>query len=414
VNPQRLTILVAGALTVTGCGVAAGTAGGLRSGSAGTGSTAVVAPAHVDSAAITTPAPSASPPTATPAPPSPPPPPQDVVVTDQDQASASTFEVAIVNRAGAVVASVRVPADARWTVGSGSGGAYWVTAGKLEHLSASGSVSVLATVPATQSSRVVISPDGSQWAYATSSQDGQTGVITNRLYRGGPGRPAQLIAQRIADPKHRDPDTPGMWQYYLQSWTAQGILIERQPAGGCGCGLPFDMQMSAGYVAFINPVTGAATTLPASPSCPLSGVAPDGSFACFRVSTTGASSALRFAAGGQVTHQYTLSGLTDGGDAVLNGSSVAYATVPASAGGCGAADWRPQTTLHLMDVATGAARVVGGRGLQPMLWLDDGTLLASRSVVTGGVTVTSTVDVDVATGVTRALGPAGLEVVGLA
>jgi hypothetical protein len=293
---------------------------------------------------------------------------------------------------GVILASTTVPPDARWTIGVGPGTAYWVTAGKLKSLNQHGVVTTLASVPLTESGRVVVSPDGSQWAYATTST--VKTVTTNRIYRGAVGQPARLVAERIAD----------QWQYCLVSWTGQGILIERQPSGGCGCGTPFDMQMTATSTAFIDPVTGFATPLGSSTSCPLSGVSSDATVACFHETATGASDSLRFVNGTQTSHEYTLSGKNIGGAATFNGSTLAYATVPTTAGGCGGPDWRPQTTLHVMDIRTGIAISVGRLGLAPVAWLPDGSLLATLSVGrSNGPTTTSVVAVDPASGGFRTL-----------
>ena len=321
-----------------------------------------------------------------------------IVTAAENNTSGATFPVTLVNTAGTILASANVPADARWSVGSGSGAAYWVTAGKLQRLNAGGALTTVATVPAAQSGRVVISPDGSEWAYATTSRDSR-GVVTNRLYRGGRGEATRLIAQRRADPAHPSADAPDLWQYYPISWTAQGILIERQPLGGCGCGTPFDMEMTAGYSAFIEPATGTATPVTASNSCPLSGAGADGTAACFQLSSTGASASIEILNNLHTTAQYALSGKNRAGEATLYGSTLAYATVPKDAGGCGGPDWRPDTTLHVMDIHTGAARSLGPTGLAPVAWLNDGTILGTLSVaVTNGATATSVVVIDPVSG----------------
>lgn len=410
-NAGHLAATLTAGVVLAGCGTAAAVAARPASSTKPPTARDVAAPV-VATPAPATPAPS---PSATPAPtptPAPPPPPQDVVVADESSGSA-TFAVSIVSATGRVLASTMVPGDARWTVGSGAGAAYWVTGGRLQRLTTAGVLSTLATLPSGETGRVVTSPDGSQWAYATMAQS-STGVVTNRLYRGDPAHPAVLVAQRLALPGHPDPDTPGLWQYYVQSWTSSGILIERQPLGGCGCGTPFDMQMSAGYAAYINPVSGIATPLAASPTCPVSGVGSDGTMVCFDISSTGASDSIRALLGAHLVHQYALSGLNDGGDAVLDGSSVVYATVPNNAGGCGGPDWRPLTTMRVMDLTTGQARAVGVSGLQPMLLLNDGTVVAVRSATVNGATVTTTVDVNVATGSMHTVTAGAFDVIGTA
>jgi hypothetical protein len=314
-----------------------------------------------------------------------------IVTAAEDNFTDPTFLVTLITTSGSIVASTAVPADARWTVGAGSGAAYWVTGGKLQKLDAHGVVITVATVPSTAAGRVVVSPDGSEVAYATMTTDSK-GVATNRLYRVGSGGTSVLIAQRIADPAHPSADAPPAWQYYPMSWTARGILIERQPLGGCGCGTPFDMQMSAGYSAFIDPATGTATPVTGSNSCPLSGVGSDGTAACFEQSSTGGSASVDFLNNMHTTARFALSGRNLGGEATFNGSTVAYATVPKNAGGCGGPDWRPVTTLHIMDVHSGNARVVGPIGFAPQSWLRDGTIVGTLNVAahsnTGGTTST--------------------------
>lgn len=98
------------------------------------------------------------------------------------------------------------------------------------------------------------------------------------------------------------------WQYYPISWTVQGILIERQPPDGCGCGTPFDMEMTAGYSAFVDPVTGTATPVTAPDACPLSGAGADGTAACFQLSSTGASASIEFLNNLHTTAHHALSG----------------------------------------------------------------------------------------------------------
>ena len=209
-----------------------------------------------------------------------------IVTSTENDFSGSTFQVTLITTGGTVLASAAVPSDAEWSVGAGSAAAYWVTGGKLQKLDAHGVVTTVATVPTTEAGMVVVSPDGTEVAYATMTQSSK-GVTTNRLYRVGSSGASVLIAQRVADPAHPSADAPPDWQYYPMSWTSKGILIERQPLGGCGCGTPFDMQMSAGYSAFIDPATGTATPVTESNTCPLSGVGADGTAACFEHSSTG-------------------------------------------------------------------------------------------------------------------------------
>jgi hypothetical protein len=403
VTAKRLTLLVAAGLVVTGCGV---TAGVLRSGtptSAPAGGTKdVQALANATAAPAATQAPAApSLPTATPPVATTPPPPPSVIALANENAPSGPLEVALVTGNGRVLASTHVPPDARWTISVGPRAAYWVTGGKLRSLDEHGVVTTLATVPLTESGRVVLSPDGSQWAYATTST--VKGITTDRIYRGAIGQPAHLIVDTTAE----------AWQYYLLSWTARGILIERQPLGGCGCGTPFDMQMTATYTAFVDPVTGMATPLGTSESCPLSGIGSDATLACFHRTLTGASDSLRFVNGSHTT-QFALSGKNVGGAATFNGSTLAYATVPSTAGGCGATDWRPQTTMRVMDIRTGNAISVGRTGLSPVAWLADGSILATLTAAHGAGSTNTVVAVDPTTGSVRTVSNQSFNVIGLA
>jgi hypothetical protein len=411
VNAKRLTLLVVAGLLVTGCGV---TAGVLRSGAptsapaAGANDVVALATASASPAAAATasPSPTQSPaatslPAATPPVATTPPPPPSVIAVANENSASGPLEVALVTSDGRVLASTNLPPDARWTIGVGARAAYWVTRGKLRSIDEHGVVTTLATVPLTESGRVVLSPDGSQWAYATTSTVKNT--TTNRIYRGAIGQPARLVVETTAD----------YWQYYLLSWTAQGILIERQPLGGCGCA-PFDMQMTAASTAFINPVTGTATSLGTTGSCPLSGIGSDATLACFHQTLTGASDSLRFVTGSHTTYQYTLSGKTVGGAATFNGSTLAYATVPTTAAGCGGPDWRSQTTLRVMDIRTGDAIIVGRTGLSPVAWLADGSILATLSVAHGAGSTNTVVAVDPTTGSVRTVFNQSFNVIGLA
>jgi hypothetical protein len=322
-----------------------------------------------------------------------------IVTAAEDDYSGSTFQVTLITTGGTVLASTAVPSDARWSVGAGSGAAYWVSGGRLQSLDTHGVVTTLATVPSNEAGRVVVSPDGSEVAYATTQSS--KGGTTNRLYRVGSSGTSVLIAQRVADPAHPSADAPPDWQYYPISWAAKGILIERQPLGGCGCGTPFDMQMSAGYSAFIDPATGTATPVTESNTCPLSGAAPDGTAACFEQPSTGGSASIDFLDNMHTTARFALTGSNLGGEATFNGSAVAYATVPKNAGGCGGPDWRPLTTLRLMDIRTGNARAIGPTGFAPQSWLRDGTIVGTISVAahsTTGSTTSTVVVLDPANG----------------
>lgn len=399
-NARQTVVLAAVATIATGCGAAQVI-----------GRSSAPAAAHQAVEAVA-PRPAATPPAASPPPSATPEPapaaPQEIVVTESG--SLASLRVDILSATGHVLASAPIPQGARWTVGPGPHAAYWVDGTSLRRLDDRGDLTTVATVPASQSGRVVVAPDGSQWAYATFSQSSAS-LITNSLYRGAPGGHAVLVATRVSDLNHPSADAPSLWQYYPMSWTSRGILVERQPAGGCGCGVAFDMEMSAGYAAWVDPVTGAATPVRVSSSCPLSGIADDGTAACF--DATGGYALDLVSPAGSI-RDVRLSGRNVGGDAVFSATTLAYATVPNTAGGCGGPDWQPQTTLRVMNLASGTAHAVGVAGLAPKAWRADGSILATRSVAGANGTTNSLVAVNPVTGATTTLLARTVDVVGLA
>ena len=134
---------------------------------------------------------------------------------------------------------------------------------------------------------VLISPDGTEYAYATSDSAANSSVAINKIVVVRANGSAVTIADRVSDPNHPTTDAPAYgWDYYLINWTSAGIAFARAPTGGCGCGL-FDMQMQSGYAATINPVTEVVTTINEALSCPLSAVGPGGQDACFTGSASG-------------------------------------------------------------------------------------------------------------------------------
>jgi hypothetical protein len=69
--------------------------------------------------------------------------------------------------------------------------------------------------------------------------------------------------------------------------------------------------------------------------------------------------------------------------------------------------------MHLMDVTSGDARIVGGTGLQPVAWLSDGSILATQSVAHGNATSSAIVAVDPATGGVHTLLNRSFTVIGI-
>jgi hypothetical protein len=375
----RAILTLALALLLAACGSPASTAG-----------IPVVTPAPAATAAPTA-APASPAPTAAPAPP-----PMVVVV----ERAGSGQTISLVDLGGHTLASASADSGQLWSVESGPGGAYWVSAGRLHRLGADGRVTDLGAAAAPNGFSV--SPSGDAIAYGTSTQIGTGAQVENRLYVAQGGR-VRLLASRISDAsKPAPPDALQGWQYRTMGWTDQGILIAREPQGGCGCG-PFGMESVDWHTALVDPSTGATTAVNDSATCPLSGVGPGGDAACFHTPQSGESRAadsLRILHGGTVSASFDLSRTTVGGAAVFSpdGGRIAYATV-AEGTDCGT--WQQQTTMRVLDIAGGTARAVSTPGLQPVAWLPDGRILASQTVGQAGST--RAVLVDPASGATTTI-----------
>lgn len=277
----------------------------------------------------------------------------------------------ILNSPGVVVAKTTISPTEVWMTAAGAGGAYWAQDGAEDELTPSGAVRSLGAMPA-DANGVVISPDGTSYAYATSDQL-KNGTALNRIVVVHPGSAPVVVADRVSDPNHPTADAPPGWDYYLIGWTADGIAFARVPTGGCGCG-SFDMQMQSADSGIINPSTLVVTALTDDDWCPLSNVGPGAETVCFATSsTTDATEGIRIAAHGGVTHSYSLSGTSVAGDAVFapTGSALAYITIPLNQDTCGAT---VTPTLRVLNLATGSAVDHNVGDFAPALWGSNGLL----------------------------------------
>jgi hypothetical protein len=350
---------------------------------------APVTPAASVSAAATA-APAAAPVVATPAPTAVPAPPPLIVLAE---AAGQQTRVTLVDVSGHPVATAIAPVSQAWLVEAGPGGAYWVAGGRLHRLGAGGGVADLGAVPPNDGGGFSVSPSGDAIVFHTSAPVGTGQTLDNRLYVAQGGT-ARLLASRIADgTRPALPDALQLWQYRTLSWTDQGVLIAREPQGGCGCG-PFGMESVDWHTALVDPATGSTTPVNDSETCPLSGTGPGGLAACFHTVQHGESMTadqLRILHSGAVTARFDLSGANVGGAAVFSpdGSRIAYATVPQ---GADCASWQGQTTMRVLDIAGGAARALPTAGLQPLAWLRDGRIVAVQSAGRAGTTRVVLVD----------------------
>ncbi|TMC99325.1 MAG: hypothetical protein E6J03_13020 [Chloroflexi bacterium] len=290
--------------------------------------------------------------------------------------------IRLVGLDGTVVASTPVSAPISGWVKSGPDGAYWLdTGGALHRLGRDGGVTTVARMPT--GAYFAVGASG-RIAYVTSPfMAPQTTPPTtdNRLY---------LVSS-------------GAVQLLPVGWTGGGLLITRLPQGRCGCG-PFGMETVQGYTAIVDPATGLAGSVTDDPNCPVSGVAADGTSACFHTPVIPTSKnegrgadALRILRGGKVVQSFDLSTQNAGGDATFNADStrLAYATVTAGSD-CGT--WQTLTRLRVLDLVSGTAKAVGPAGLQPVGWLADGRLVATSVTGDPAAPQTGVVIVDPATG----------------
>ena len=386
-------------LLLAGCGSPAASVA--RTTQTPTGSAPAASPSASASAA-----PAALPtPTPKPAPPA--------LIAMTASASSSATSIRLVGLDGTTVASTTVPSSSisGWPK-AGPDGAYWLdSAGRLLRLGRDGAVTSVATIP--MGSFFAAGPGG-EIAYETSSVQSPAGGTPaspdNRLYVLTSGT-AKLLAERSSKGTgDGGANTPGIppydWYYDPMSWTDQGLLIARLPQGGCGCG-SFGMESVQTYTGVVDTTTGVAGSVTADSSCPLSGIAANGTEACFHTPEVRTNKneglgadAIRILQNGKVTQTFSLSTQTAGGDAVFSpdAGELAYATSPAGLD-CGA--WEGQTTLRVLNLVTGSARPLGPLGLQPIAWVPDGSILATTSTGAQAAVERGAVIVDPATGTVR-------------
>jgi hypothetical protein len=174
------------------------------------------------------------------------------------------------------------------------------------------------------------------------------------------------------------------------------------------------MEMLAGYSALFDPSAGATTDLTADNSCPLSGLGPAAVAACFHAASGGGGDdGLEILDGGNLATEFSLSGLNLGADAVFSpdGGTLAYATVPATAAGCGT-DWQAQTTVQILDLQSGTVVATAASGVQPSVWTAGGTIYGTETADDGAL---SAVSIDPVSGAVTVLwtGASGARLIGV-
>jgi len=298
-----------------------------------------------------------------------------LVIESPRSDGAYTLELAGVR--GAVVASTVIPTAAVWTPVAGPSGAYWLDGDSVRLLTPAGATRVIGTVPSGVDG-FVVSPFGDAFAYATTTVMSTSNQTTdNRIVVQQIGGTSRAVADQVDDWSSPSADAPQAWTYGLMSWTDQGIVFRREVTGACGCAA-FDMQMLSAYTGLVDPASGATTDLTSAQDCPLSGYGVSVA-ACFHVTGTGAADELRVTTTDAASRHFTMSGLNDGGDAVLSGDgrTVAYETVPTADSGCGSAVY--PTTLHVLDLTRGQATEAAIEGLTIKVWPYQGPILGEVS-----------------------------------
>jgi hypothetical protein len=327
--------------------------------------------------------------------------PQPLLAVTSQRAAQTTISLVDLN--GTTLATTSVTSsDLGGMVEAGPQGAYWIAGGSLHRLDRSGAVHDLGAAP---SGPFTVAANGDV-AYAVSTQVTPQGVIDNQLFLLRDGH-SRLLAERRADPAHPSADAPAMWAYAPRGWTAAGVVIVRVPYGGCGCG-PFGMDTINGHSGVVGLQSGVAAPLTNDDSCPLSGLAADGTAACFHTPAIPSSKnegrgadELRIIRSGHMVQSFSLSTLNAGGEAVFSpdAQQLAYATVTAGSD-CGS--WLSHTQLHVLDLRTGTATALPQPGLQPVAWLVDGRLVATRSLTAAdGSLTTQLLAVDARAGTSR-------------
>ena len=321
-------------------------------------------------------------PTPTTAPPQPPTP----VAIATASGIGANFRVTLTDLSGHSLGSLAVPTTLGTpSFAAGPGGVFVEVKGRMVELTTSGRTVDLGSAGNLDSSVAetgfAVSPDGRRWAWGSSEVPGSASeTITNRLWVAGIAESPHVIAERAYSRLATSAaDTPGsQWQYRVLSWVPQGIVINREMEGICGCGVWFDEPYMRN-TAIVDPITGLATTISNDPSMHLSSVAADGTAVLFHaVKGAPAVDAIRLMRGGTVTGGVQLSGQSDAGAALFDpkGDALVYATIStAVVSTANPGDANLTSVLRVVDLATGEGHPLGVPGLRPLAWMPDGSVL---------------------------------------
>ena len=203
-----------------------------------------------------------------------------------ENGDATNAHVDLVDPVGALVAHVALPhgtsrqfgfptAPVGLTVGN-TLGAYVSNGDAVFRISRDGTATRLGAVPSDVAS-MVISPDGSRWAYSvvTWSNDA-TITATTDVFVGDAG----TVGNRVVT-LHR-PNIEGTYEggYRPLAWTTKGILLGSDPTQVGGEGPFIDSGYAQAVVVLMDPTAGAISQPLAPTGCLFQDIADDGTVAC--------------------------------------------------------------------------------------------------------------------------------------
>jgi hypothetical protein len=305
-------------------------------------------------------------PSATPLTPSPSPTPEPVLAVVDRGASDRTLRLLQLD--GHELARAQIAAGAT-VLGVAGGRAVWLDGQTLNGLGLDGRVATLGHLPAVPVGNVVLSQDGSSWAWARNEPQNPPGEST--LYIND--RPLMNVSEpgRVLQPV---------------AWTARGVVVQHATLG-LGGYIPIGGV--TGRTLLLNPQTGFQQPL-TDDRCFFLALGTDGSLAC-RVPVEGlwgartvhlvlsdgsksdvSAPADRFRFAGAASFKPDLQST----ELVLGGASGAGSGAPGPSG------QGEQYTTDVVDIPTATVRQYGPAGLRPgdgpWAWLPDGSLIAWR------------------------------------
>jgi len=225
-------------------------------------------------------------------------------------------------------------------------------------------------------SRIVPSPDGKRWLWATLDDNGGP-EVTSQIHVAGIGLADRVLEVYTGNSELLRP----------YAWTAAGVFIE---VARTGIGGYFPFGAPVGPIHRLDLDTGKATPLAAADGCTLGDVAHDGTIACFIGSDTATSLRLVAPNGGTKNIGLPRPQFTIPGEAWFDPSGTIVMAAGATGMGNGFLHPEPLTeefTTYLVKL-DGSLAQLGPAGLRPALgarsWLSSQQLVLWRPVGAAG------------------------------